>query len=92
MVSTHLDSFASKSFERYFYAPAMGDLAFSAGNACRGDTIIAKAIAPKSIIVKPTHTVNKMESLSDILRSGDQKAVLNFINTKNIFDKNVFRS
>ena len=92
VVSTRLDPFASTSYERFFYAPAEGELAFSAGNACRGDTIIAKAIAPRSIVVKPTHTVNKMESLSDILRSGDQAAVLNFINTKNIFDRNVFRS
>jgi len=41
-------------------------------------------------LVRKYHTVNKLESFSDILRSGDHDKIIDFIKTKNIFDRNLF--
>ena len=85
-----LGAFTSKEFTLLFYAPEEGSYPIYPSNACRGSTIIAKCQQRGSIEVKKYHTINKLESFSDILRSGNRKEIIKFIKEKNIFDRNVF--
>lgn len=85
-----LNAFTSREFTRFFYAPAEGECPIYPSNACRGSTIIAKCAPRPPITFKQHHTINKLESFNDILRSGSHQEIINFIRTKNIFDRNVF--
>lgn len=44
------------------------------------------------IQVKKVLTINKLESFSDIIRSGKQDEILNFMKSSNIFDGKVFNT
>ena len=42
------------------------------------------------IEVRRCPTVNRLESLSDVMRSGDKKEILEYIEKRNIFDNKIF--
>lgn len=90
VISMTLNQFTSQEFKRFFYAPSEGQFPIYPSNACRGSSIIAKCNQMPDLQVKKHPTINKLESFQDILRSGDHKQVLKFLETKNIFDSNVF--
>lgn len=86
-----INAFSSISFERFFYAPTEGSFPIYSSNACRGSTIISKATLQPPITVKTNFTINKLESFSDILRSGDKAEIIKFVQERNIFDSNIFK-
>ena len=56
----------------------------------RVDSIIAKGEQIRNIEVKLKETKKKMDSFDDVMRSGDQQAILKYVEEKNIFDDNIF--
>ena len=85
-----LSSYVSCSFERWFYFPQEGQYVIEPSNVCRGTTIISKAIVQDKIVVSKHHKVNKLETLSDILLSGNKDEILKYLRSKNIFDSKIF--
>lgn len=61
-------------------------------NACKGSTIISKANVKQKLVVKKHPTVSKMETLKDILQSGNKEEILVFLANRNIFDPKVFNA
>lgn len=61
-------------------------------NACRGKEVISKGPSLGTIEVKPLSTAVKMESFNDIIRLGNEADVIEFLNSKNIFDPNIFNA
>lgn len=89
--SLTLEPYTTKSFERNFYFPESGEFKFYPANACRASHVIAKAEgSPKSISVKDQESVRDLNTLEDALKSGDDKVVLDYLRTKNIFDSKIF--
>ena len=59
-------------------------------NACRVDMIIAKGERLDKMEVKTRETKRKMDSFENVLRSGNQDAIIKYLEEKNIFDSNIF--
>lgn len=74
-----MNPYSTNTFDREFYFPEIGSFTLYPSNACKGKQIIGKAKQLPPFIVKEFETVNKMESFSDILRSGEEKDILNYI-------------
>lgn len=90
IVNCNISSFSTTSFERHFYFPAEGTYSLYPANASRNNVIIAKSKKMPDLSVKLTPTVNKLESFSDVMRSGSKKEILEYIEKRNIFDSNIF--
>ena len=90
IINVSLPAYNTKSFEREFYFPEEGKYAFYPANASKGRSIIAKSSEIDFISVITKETINTLESLDNILRSGSDEDILNFIKTRNIFDYNIF--
>jgi hypothetical protein len=60
------------SFERFFYFPHVGSFSLYPANACRGGLVIAKADEVSKIEVLETETVKKLDTLENVLKSGQQ--------------------
>ena len=86
-----VSAYSTVSFNRSFYFPKEGKYNFYPANACRGNEVIAKAVPQETIEVKSFSTVKKMETFSDVIRSGSQNDILEFLENKNIFDPNIFQ-
>lgn len=56
----------------------------------RNNNIIAKGANLPILPVGTTEPISKKESLTNILRSGSNSEVYNYLSTKNIFDENLF--
>ena len=79
------------SFERFFYFPREGTYQLYPANVCRVNQIIAKAEEVEKIVVKLHESRSgKMESFADVMRSGDQEAILQYVAEKNIHDQKLF--
>jgi hypothetical protein len=91
IINISISPYSSQSFERHFYIPEEGEYEIYPSNASRGSTIIAKANKVPLIKAKKVWTINKLESFEDILRSGDKEQVITFLETRNIFDSNIFK-
>ena len=52
--------------------------------------IIAKGEKLDKIEVKARETKKKMDSFENVLRSGNQEAIIKYLEDKNIFDSNIF--
>jgi len=91
IININISPYSTSSFNRSFYYPVEGKFSFYPANACRGKEIIAKATPFDLIEVKQYSTVKKMESFNDVLRSGNEADILDFLAKKNIFDSNIFQ-
>ena len=85
-----VNAYSTQSFERFFYFPAEGQYQLYPANACRNNSVIAKAVRLSALEVRTRPTINKLESFSDIMRSGSKKEILEYISKRNIYDPNVF--
>ena len=90
IVNKRIDPYVTTSLDRYFYFPHAGEYNLYPANACRKDIVIGKAEQLEKLKVVEFETKNKAESLSDILKTGNQKDVLEFLESKNIFDSRQF--
>lgn len=90
IVNTKLEPYISKTFERCFYLPAIGNYQIEPSSACRGGIIISKATARGPLIAKSHPTVTKLETLSDVMLSGNQNLIIKFLSNRNIFDLKLF--
>ncbi len=61
-------------------------------NAYRNGVIISKAPQKEALIVKSHPSLTKLETLRDILLSGNKEEILKFLQTRNIFDSKLFNS
>lgn len=59
-------------------------------NACRGSLVIAKAEQIPKIGVMERETTKKMDTLENVLKSGDKESIIEYLRTKNIFDSKLF--
>ena len=90
IVNITLAAFTSQEFTRLFYCSSEGQFPIYPSNACRGSTIISRCAKRANIAVKKYLTTNKLESFNDILSSADNAKIIEYIQTKNIMDRNVF--
>lgn len=90
IVNEQINSYSTRSFERYFYFPKEGNQQLYPANASRNNVVIAKAKKLSAMEVKLKPTVNKLESFSDVMRSGSKKEILEYIEKRNIYDPNIF--
>jgi len=57
----------------------------------REGKVLAFANSIPQIDVKNSKSIYKMENFSDILEKGNQQQILEFLRTKNLLDKSVFK-
>jgi hypothetical protein len=88
--SIKLSSYSTLSFERFFYFPQPGSFALYPANACRGNSVISKADPIKNLTVLEKETAHKMDTLENVMKSGNKQSILQYIETKNIFDYKMF--
>jgi hypothetical protein len=86
----NLEPYSTLSFERHFYFPSVGTFRMYPANACRGSSVIAKGEEVDKIEVLETETVKKMDTLENVLKSGQKESILQYLQTKNIFDHKIF--
>jgi len=84
-----LNSYTTKSIDYYFYFPAEGNFKVYPANVSRQGIVLANANDSFFKVVKDK-TTSKIESLQDVLIRGSHDDILNFVNTKNIWDTKVF--
>ena len=90
ILNVSIQAYNTRTFERVFYFPKEGKYQIYPANVSRNKTIIAKGAELPILPVGTTEPVSKKESLTNILRSGSNSEVYNYLQTKNIFDENLF--
>ncbi len=90
ILNATVNSFSTTSFKRHFYFPAEDTYKLYPANASRNNVVIEKAKKLPDIEVKLSPTVNKLESFSEVMRSGSTKEILENIEKRNIFDPKIF--
>lgn len=88
--SINLQPYSTLSFERHFYFPNTGIFELYPANACRGSLVIAKAEQVPKLNVLERETTKKMDTLENVLKSGEKESIIDFLKTKNIFDSKIF--
>lgn len=85
-----ISAYSTLTFEREFYFPEEGQYRVYPANASRNRVIVAKSGQVEPVVVTRTERVNKKETLDNILKSGTNEEVYEFLSSKNIFDGNQF--
>jgi hypothetical protein len=91
IISEVINSYSVRNYQVSFYFPLSGTFSTYPANASKGGKIISKAERTEPVEVKDKLTVVQLESFTDVLRSGTQKDILNYVTEKNIFDPSVFQ-
>lgn len=86
-----LDPFTTKSIEFFFYFPHTGKFLMQPSNVSINGIVVAKA-APTYFQVLTEPKKVKLETMTQILQSGSQDDILNFVRTKNLFNTKTFQA
>ena len=87
-----LKPYTTSCFESFFYFPQEGVYQVYPANACRSTEIIGKAEIMGEIEVRLRESrAGKMECFADAMKSGDEGAILKYVEEKNIHDENLFQ-
>lgn len=78
-MSDVIGGYAIRTLDAKFYFPSAGTYTAYPSNVSRNSVVIAKADQPEAIVVRDLPTETKMDSFTDILRSGTEKDVLQFL-------------
>jgi hypothetical protein len=90
IVSDMIGSYSIKAYETSFYFPLAGNFQTYPSNVSKNSKIVAKAEQSEVLVVRDKPTEKKLESFTDILRSGTDKDMIQFARDKNIFDGKTF--
>lgn len=91
-MSQNLGPYETSAFKRVFYFPNSGTYKLYPANASKNRQVISKAAALEEIVVKDQQTIKKLETFNDVLVSGSSADILEFLRTKNIFDREAFKA
>lgn len=84
-------SLQSQVFEFSFYFPAPGTFTIYPATVAKGNRLVASAQIDQEIHVKVEKTIKNLETINDILSMGNTKDILDFIQTKNILNPQIFQ-
>ena len=79
IVSEVVGSYSVKTFTHLFYFPNEGKFRVYPANAAKNGVVISKAEKMQPIEVLAKYPETKLETFSDVLRSGTQKDILLFV-------------
>ena len=79
ITNVQVQPYSTKTFEREFYFPSEGKYPIYPANASKNRSIIAKGKQLPRIEVLTKEPVTKKESLANILRSGSNEEVYNYL-------------
>jgi hypothetical protein len=75
-MSDMVGSYSVKAYETNFYFPTSGNFHAYPSNVSKSSKIVAKAEQPDILVVHDKPTEKKLESFTDILRSGTEKDMI----------------
>ena len=81
-----LYSYTTQTFDFYFYFPQPGTFTQFPSNIAIGDKVVAKAQACELKVVREIQEAS-FETFRDILSSGDEAAILKFMNEGNLVNQ-----
>jgi hypothetical protein len=87
--SVALDPFTTRTLEYFFYFPSKGTYAVYPANVSRSGNVVAVA-KPAVFTVLTEKSSSSEDLLDDLLTRGTSEDILRFIETKNIFNNNIF--
>lgn len=87
--SISLEPYTTKTFEYFFYFPRAGKFGVYPANVARSGTVVAVAKEAGFKVLTEKTTASE-DHLDDLLTRGSKEDVLKFIETKNIFNSNIF--
>ena len=91
-INATIPAFSTRSFKRIFYFPDVGEFQFYSTSVSWNNTVIGKGQALPTLKVGKKRTVNELKSFTDVIASGNEDDILDFLKKKNIFDSNIFNS
>ena len=88
--SVVLQPLNSKSFTFHFYFPESGSFSVYPATVVKGDQLLGTAQIEETIEVKDNRNIRDMDTISDILSTGNISKILKFMESKNILNPQLF--
>lgn len=85
-----LNPLEAKMLNFLFYFPRAGEFGCYPATAIQNSQILGTAKIAEKLVVKGKKTILELNSLKDILQSGNIKDIKDFLMTKNLINTNIF--
>ena len=86
-----ISSFRSEIIDLTFYFPETGEFTVYPATVAKEDNIVASAKEGMTVLVKSKKEQIVLESISDVLSTGNMSDILNFLRAKNLRNSSVFQ-
>ncbi|CAD8142905.1 unnamed protein product [Paramecium octaurelia] len=83
--------YTTQRIEYFFYFPKVGTFSVYPANVSRFGQVVCVAQEGQLKVVE-SKSIQNLEAIDDILAKGSKDDILNFLSTKNIFNRNIFRA